>query len=273
MVTKQKWVDVAPIERAPVQKDRGWIKRVHALLDVPVTYDWVNGVHELPKPLTHAEFFALNECLFTKTKSGRPRISRRKYEAILVVRNLRLAYHWAARFRNSIRWMEFEEVYAEGVVALTEMARKFEPERGLMFTTCATVSIKNYFIKFINSPHLEVRGEYPRTYSTIRNNPTAIFNQAPTADDRDPLAGIIYQPQVESLESDEKWMLREQLKKLSEREAGMMHMRFFRDFTLQEIANEYSLTKERVRQIEGQCLAKIRAAWPKCEEEFAGTAV
>lgn len=75
------------------------------------------------------------------------------------------------------------------------------------------------------------------------------------------------------------WMLvheKEFLRKLMEetaltpREHLVLHERFFRDQTLEEIAQRYDLTRERVRQIQEKALRKLRTvAYRKFKHEHA----
>lgn len=71
----------------------------------------------------------------------------------------------------------------------------------------------------------------------------------------------------EQFDNVEQVMVRERLdeilKELSEREQGILRLRFGfidgRVWTLEEVGKEYRVTRERIRQIEGKALRKLRA--------------
>ncbi|MCC7227380.1 MAG: RNA polymerase subunit sigma-70 [Burkholderiaceae bacterium] len=53
-------------------------------------------------------------------------------------------------------------------------------------------------------------------------------------------------------------LLQEGMATLSQREAKVIHGRFFHDHTLEELATQFDLSRERVREIEAQALHKLR---------------
>jgi RNA polymerase primary sigma factor len=71
---------------------------------------------------------------------------------------------------------------------------------------------------------------------------------------------------VEPVDAASKQLLREQVRNvlefLSDRERQVLEMRFGlkdgKDHTLEEVGNEFGVTRERIRQIEAKALRKLR---------------
>lgn len=58
---------------------------------------------------------------------------------------------------------------------------------------------------------------------------------------------------------DIKRLVTESLELLTNRELLVIKMRFWEDLTLEEVAEKLAITRERVRQIEGKALRRLRA--------------
>lgn len=60
------------------------------------------------------------------------------------------------------------------------------------------------------------------------------------------------------LRRDQERVVAYVLSTLTEREGGVLRLRVWQDYTLEEVAQVYGVTRERVRQIEAKALRKLR---------------
>lgn len=259
------------IKHTKVERVRGWIAKTHRLANVVMPYDDESGHNNLPEPMTREEFFMLNQCLADK------KISRRKYNQILVARNLRLAHSWAMKFKRSLPTMEFADIMAESAMSLMEVAKAFDPKRGFMFSTLATWALKNYLYKLCIAPHKDVRGEHTRVFTTVRSCTNVTVNQfQKNEEEKDPISLLEQPPESEGVWcKDDRALLLKCMATLSDREQDLIRYRYFGNgqisaadngnnhyaLTLSEVGDLLGVTKERVRQLEYRCIQKIKQAW------------
>ena len=77
-----------------------------------------------------------------------------------------------------------------------------------------------------------------------------VFDGLPDWMDRD--------PQDHCAQMDMQRLIAEALEALTEREVRVLRLRFWEDLTLEEVAVKLEVTRERVRQIEGKAIRKLR---------------
>jgi RNA polymerase sigma factor (sigma-70 family) len=68
-----------------------------------------------------------------------------------------------------------------------------------------------------------------------------------------------------------KRLLLHSLETLTPKESKVVYARFFEDWTLEELADHFNLTRERIRQVEQKALRKLRAEF-RCSPDLKGTA-
>jgi len=161
----------------------------------------------------------------------------------LVVIFHRLSVSIAKRFvspRHSL-----DELVSEGDATLLRAITLFDPSRGFRFSTYATHALRRRLGRYVNSPqHLYAVPvdfqETPQVADTRRWTPS--YERAITAESQW-LEGALYM--------------------LSHRERYILRCRFgwgreFEPRTLQDIAEELGVSRERIRQLESRALAKLR---------------
>lgn len=230
----------------------------------------------------------------------------------LMRHNVRLAVHVAKRFTPQVRRLslEFEDVVQEAIIGLNRAAEKFDPTRGLKFSTYATWWVRQSIQRAIaNQGHLirlpihiqdlvwkltKYLHECERRQQSVdldvaasrlgttreRTEDLLILATGggvgavrsldiPIGDEGDAaLADFLedeeaVDPQVEVLEGEKARVLLDTMAdKLTDRERAVLELRFgFRDDhprTLEEIGQEFGLTRERIRQIQNNAFKTLR---------------
>lgn len=139
--------------------------------------------------------------------------------------------------------MTFDELASEAHTTLLYAISKFNPDRGFRFSTYATHAIRRRLYRYLRSPHHQAEINVDWTGHEPEGRGWS----------------YAYQRQVEqSIRDVDRLLLR-----LSARERYVIRSRFGwgRDFnptTLQALANELGVSRERVRQVEARALQKLR---------------
>lgn len=150
----------------------------------------------------------------------------------------------AGRFTNRLN--NFDELVSEGQFTLLRAISRFDPERGFRFSTYAMHAIRRRLLRFVRKRHKERQAAHAWTDET-----------APSSDRRWTLA---YQQRVSAATA----VVERLLSNLAPRERYVIRSRFgwgqeFEPRTLREIAEELGVSRERVRQLEGRGLRKLRS--------------
>ena len=161
--------------------------------------------------------------------------------------NLRLVVSIAKKYRPGPD--RFFEAVSEGNISLMKAVEKFDYTRGFKFSTYATWAVqKNFFREY------ETQGRYADRFRTGSEEP---INWA--ADQR--TNGF----ELEREQSQREQEVEKILGCLSERERQVIAKRYglsgpFEGQTLKEVGTDMGVSKERIRQLEGRALAKLRDA-------------
>jgi RNA polymerase primary sigma factor len=163
----------------------------------------------------------------------------------IVQANLRLVVSIAKKFadaRNS-----FDDLLSEGITTLMRAAEKFDYDRGFRFSTYATQAIHRTLCRTVSLAQRD-RARFVATDTSLLEG---------TPDDE---AEGMSEQRWESL----RGALSRLLGKLDPRERMIIRRRFGLDrtrqvHTLQSLAGEFGVCKERVRQLETRAMIKLRA--------------
>lgn len=189
----------------------------------------------------------------------------------LVEANMGLAYSYAQRFCATN--MEYEDLAQEGMLGLMDAVDRFDPERGVKFSTYAVWHIRKSIMEAIRSRNDTVRTprrQTSKTCSTLENENT--------------LGDTTPQPDEELAELEEKAHLHksihECLRYLTLRDSLVIQLRHgvnvAEPLTLKVVGKLLDVTPERVRQIQKSAEGKLRTLLAECvtlENHGAITAV
>ncbi len=161
--------------------------------------------------------------------------------------NLRLVVSIAKKYVDPTT--SFDELVSDGNESLMRAVEKFDFSRGFRFSTYATWAIRRNFFRQISDKR--------RRRHRFVNVDEEAFESA-----REPV-----EPQAELTENEYvrlRASMARILDQLNDRERNIINLRFgiedgIKPHTLQQIGNELGVSKERVRQIEGRALGKLRA--------------
>jgi RNA polymerase sigma factor (sigma-70 family) len=154
----------------------------------------------------------------------------------------------AARKISRAIGMSTDDARSIVLECLWRAALNFEPHRKIKYITYASFYLKLAF-------NHAVREHYGRNSEREHRHKTVSIDSVDYKGEKyDQLEPIATEPL--SLWSDADW--RKFLQPLQEKEAEIVELRYRDDWTLQAIADEYAVTRERIRQILFKSLAKLK---------------
>ena len=189
----------------------------------------------------------------------------------LVESNLRLVVATARQYQG--QGLEMDDLVSEGNVGLMKAAAKYDATRGLRFAGYAVVFIRRQIeraLKVESEERKEERGERrvePRSLdaplgykSNVSLLSVLVDTNTPVADER------TYSKAVESA-------IEYALRSLNEREGRVVSAYFGigqDHLTMQEIADDMGLKRERVRQIRDRAIRRLRKSYRSRLKELRG---
>lgn len=181
------------------------------------------------------------------------RAQANELEAIncLVESNLRFVIQTVFKFWHP--GLPLMDLISEGCIGMIRATKTYDPERGFRFLTYAELGIKRGVWAAINNHYLH---NHDSLDDPAFGDELEITKKDLIASD-DPGADQNYFAlQIGNL-----------LNRLPERDKKVIELRFWHDKTLEEIGDIIGLTKDRVRQIEGRALRRLRLS---IYEDYSG---
>jgi RNA polymerase primary sigma factor len=140
------------------------------------------------------------------------------------------------------------DVFQEGCIGLLKAARAYKPELGFKFST------------FAERPIRWAIGHYLHREKKLRLVPEKRAGRAFGPAAEDPTTALPARAEAEpAYETPELAGLAALLGRLTDRERRVLELRYADEATLDAVGGELGVTKERVRQIQNQALAKCRS--------------
>ena len=195
-------------------------------------------------------------------KRGEREAERAKKE--MIEANLRLVISISKKYTN--RGMQFLDLIQEGNIGLMKAVDKFEYRRGYKFSTYATWWISREPIPEELAKRLSMPVDKIRKVMKIAKEPVSL--EAPVGDEEDSSLGDFIadedalQPVDSAIHTNLKETCTRILSSLTPREERVLRMRFGigmnTDHTLEEVGQQFNVTRERIRQIEAKALRKLK---------------
>jgi len=164
----------------------------------------------------------------------------------IVQANLRLVVSIAKKFADPKN--SFDELLSEGIATLMRAVEKFDYDRGFRFSTYATLAIRRTLSRTITQAQRDrtrfVPTETSRLEETSSENSAEGWNEQRWEDLRSTLTRLLHK-----LDPRERVIIRSRF--------GLDRTRQIR--TLQSLARDFGVCKERVRQLETRAMSKLRA--------------
>jgi len=165
--------------------------------------------------------------------------------------------------------IERDDLFQAGWLGLHHAAEKFEPERGLKFSTYATWWIRNAIQRCVMNQRRTVRVPVHAQESARRSGerlPLDALSLDAPFDSADAGSGAWVDliraegdPGDDAERNDLSQRIEVAVDALDDREQRIIKGRFWRECTLNEIGADMGVSRERVRQLESKAFSRLRA--------------
>ena len=177
------------------------------------------------------------ESLLEQARADRDRI---------VQANLRLIVSLAKKFATPA--FTFDVLLSEGIATLLKAVEKFDYNRGYRFSTYATLAVRRSLYRWVKQAHRD-----QQRFASAEDN---TFQATPESGSGGGLTEVRYRELSQALAG--------LLERLDTRERQIISRRFGLEYngeipSLQDLAVEFGVCKERIRQLEKRALDRLRA--------------
>lgn len=198
--------------------------------------------------------------------------------------------HWQVKRMGAARRVEwqrgalsYDDLVQAGTLGLVRAAELFEPGRGNTFFTYAHRWVWQFVqrelmnkLSVIRVPvwkQERLRKAGVQVRPSVRSMDLQLLDSSDaTMHDVVPDQAIPHPDVLAGRASDVRYADRLMTEaKLNPKERRVLVLRFERDLTLEQVGSELSLTRERIRQIEGGAIAKLQRAHQRLERETLRT--
>jgi RNA polymerase sigma factor (sigma-70 family) len=182
-----------------------------------------------------------------KTHPGKlPMVLTMEQANRLVSENLGLARKWASRQAPRVRTrrmgMDYDDLLSLGYLAMVRASRKYDPARNVKFSTYAWLQMDFALLGLIAAEITKRRG-HPA--------PGRLGDAAGAETDDDSAVDL-------AIKTEETNQINLEIGKLDPRKAEVIRRRFFSGETLEAIARDLGITRERVRQIQNSAIHLLK---------------
>lgn len=152
--------------------------------------------------------------------------------------------------------VEFDDLYNSGYLALVKAVETFDAEKGFSFLTCFDYHLRNVFAETVGY----------RWKNKFRAESSVVSLETPTGEDDSTTIGDTVADSCNVEETVIESVTQQELHDLLERALGellpleeqVLRQLYYEENTLEAVGETHSLSKERIRQIKGNAIRKIR---------------
>ena len=167
--------------------------------------------------------------------------------------------------------LEFTDLVQVGRMGIEQAKRRFKPEMGYKFSTYATWWVRHHMGRLCADHGSTIRIPVAKQHTMRESGRVSTFYHRMSLDlevdngsDNSTVSLLDVLCPTDSGEEDHGRLelgdrIAKAMEKLPKRERTVLHIRFFRDGTLEDAGKEFGFSRERARQVESRALAMLKA--------------
>ncbi len=147
---------------------------------------------------------------------------------------------------------DYDDLYSVGYLGLMDAAKKYDPSRGVKFSTFAVPRIRGAITDEIRRLNKASRGKNPPKMESIEGNRNE--NDKPIAE----LADRGLSPLDKTILKDQRLELMKTIARLTEMERQVIYLYYYKGYNMRKIADMIGRTEGRVSQVHSQAIKRLR---------------